>query len=546
MLKQIKLENGDVVIASTDVVGYLTGWIESLFKESQTLKNFGVMSALVLDTNNKIYWHGGFIHPKNIIPLSYAMNEEYYGQYPGTRAVKVPSLLCCIISKAAIEKSGAPNFDENNIFEMADYCLTLEEAGFKNYATDKVAVTFQGGPKSNEEVQKFQYQFASGADIFTKKWRGKLNADIKYPVLYSAKAGGPSGFARAARGYLSGLVQNNVNVYFEPLDNVMDSLDPTPDELVNGIFCERGDMLMPQITWGQAPWFIHNSGNYKIGHCEFEGEKLPAIWVRYCNMMNEVWVPTEWDKKKCITAGVIVPINVFPQGIDPNYFHPDYAPMTTDATENFKFLCNAAWFPRKNLRNLMVAFQSEFKKGEDVCLIIKTIDQGLNKGIENEVKDIPSVKDSAPVYVREEEIPDHRLPSLYTMADCFVMPTHGEGWGLPIFEALACGIPVITTGYGAPFEVLKNAKGEPLPGVKFIDCKMAPATENYVYMEGANWAEPNMIQLKKLMRESYNNRAAERQAAKATSAIIREKFSWQTIGKQIKDRLTEIYQVKFS
>ena len=54
---------------------------------------------------------------------------------------------------------------------------------------------------------------------------------------------------------------------------------------------ERGDMFMPQITWGQAPYFIKNSGMYKIGHCEFEATEAPEIWTRYCNMMDEIWVP---------------------------------------------------------------------------------------------------------------------------------------------------------------------------------------------------------------------------------------------------------------
>ncbi len=41
-------------------------------------------------------------------------------------------------------------------------------------------------------------------------------------------------------------------------------------------------------------------------------------------------------------------------------------------------------------------------------------------------------------YISESEI-----PKLYRMADCHVTATRGESWGLPIGEALACGLPVI-------------------------------------------------------------------------------------------------------
>ena len=69
------------------------------------------------------------------------------------------------------------------------------------------------------------------------------------------------------------------------------------------------------------------------------------------------------------------------------------------------------------------------------------------------------------------------------------LPSHGEGWGLPIFEALACGLPVITTGYGAPNETLRDDNGEPLPGVHFVDWEEGEAKTSYVYLEDKKWFE---------------------------------------------------------
>jgi hypothetical protein len=469
MLKQIKLESGDVVVIHPDVVGHLSYWIDSLFKASRNLPDFGVLSALILDSEKKIYFHGGFLTPNAAIPLSYAMGQEFYGQYPGTRQVDLVPFYCAIISKKLIDKLGLPEILGDDIFEDANYCLQAEANGFRIYTTDKLAVVYQGGPANKASLQAFSLNFTQKSNSFRERWGSIIKSHYKYPTLMMAKVSGPSGFAGVARNYLRGLTDNGVKMFFEPLDTVLDSVELTGDEIVNDLFLERGDMYMPQIIWGQAPYFIKNSGIYKIGHCEFEATEAPEVWIKYCNMMDELWVPTNWDREKFRKAGVNVPIYVIYQGVDPNYFHPNYAPMSTDAKESFKFLVNAAWFPRKNLRNLIVAFQSEFNKGEDVCLIVKTIDLGLNRGIKNELADIPSHPDSANVYVKEEELPDYQLPSLYTMSDCFVLPTRGEGWGLPLFEALACGVPVITTGYGAPFETLKDKNGKPYPGVHFVD-----------------------------------------------------------------------------
>jgi glycosyltransferase involved in cell wall biosynthesis len=218
--------------------------------------------------------------------------------------------------------------------------------------------------------------------------------------------------------------------------------------------------------------------------------------------------------------------------------------MVMDAKEPFRFITNAAWYPRKNLRNLILAFQQEFSKDDGVCLIVKTINLGLNKGIEQEVKEVPSLAGRANVYVREEETPFYQLGSFYTAGDCFVLPTRGEAWGLILFEALACGLPIITTGYGAPFEVLRTLDGKPLPGVHFIDWTEAMADEPYVYMEGNRWAEPSLPHLQKLMREVFNNREAEKAAALETSEIIRKNFAWREVMKPVVERLEDIYKTK--
>jgi glycosyltransferase involved in cell wall biosynthesis len=542
--KKIKLESGDVVVVSWEVLGHLSGWIDKLFTLSRKLPRLGILSPLILDQADKIYWHGGYFAPNLDSPVSFAMGEKWYGQYPGTREVEVAPLVCAIISKGLVEKLGIPEDAGEDIFSDADYCLQAMAHGFKIYATDGLVVQYGGAAARGIEKKAFVQKMASSGEAFRGRWGPIFRKSFRLPVCFHTETGTPSGFASAARGYIRGLTELGIKIYYDNLRGVYEQEELCEDELINAVRMERGIMSVPQIVWGQPPFFFKNSGAYKIGFAEFEGLRLPAGWADQCNSMDEVWVPTEWNRELFRRGGVNVPLYIVQQGIDPNYFHPKRHPMVMDAKEPFRFITNAAWYPRKNLRNLILAFQQEFSKDDGVCLIVKTINLGLNKGIEQEVKEVPSLAGRANVYVREEETPFYQLGSFYTAGDCFVLPTRGEAWGLILFEALACGLPIITTGYGAPFEVLRTLDGKPLPGVHFIDWTEAMADEPYVYMEGNRWAEPSLPHLQKLMREVFNNREAEKAAALETSEIIRKNFAWREVMKPVVERLEDIYKTK--
>jgi len=54
-------------------------------------------------------------------------------------------------------------------------------------------------------------------------------------------------------------------------------------------------------------------------------------------------------------------------------------------------------------------------------------------------------------------IPDEELPILYNCAKLFVYPSIYEGFGLPVLEAMACGVPVITSNTSSLPEIVKDA-----------------------------------------------------------------------------------------
>jgi glycosyltransferase involved in cell wall biosynthesis len=110
--------------------------------------------------------------------------------------------------------------------------------------------------------------------------------------------------------------------------------------------------------------------------------------------------------------------------------------------------------PRKNVVTLIRAFKRLQGRGfKNYVLIIAGEKGWLYKKIFEEIKSSGMERSIRLLgVVRDEE-----LPLLYNCADLFVYPSLYEGFGLPPLEAMACGVPIITSNTSSLPEVVGNA-----------------------------------------------------------------------------------------
>ena len=202
-------------------------------------------------------------------------------------------------------------------------------------------------------------------------------------------------------------------------------------------------------------------------------------------------------------------------------------------TTSYNFLCVAQFGPRKNLPNTIRWFLEEFKN-DDVGLIVKT---NISKNslmdremAEEQLKMLVShfSERKCKVYLIHGDMTDQEMHSLYQnrQIDAFLSLTHGEGFGLPIFEAAYSGLPVVATGWSGQLDFLSDGtRGDKFFSVAY---DIQPVQKEVVWpgviIEDSMWAYPREDSAKKNMRQCYDTRSEGREKARKYASKLYDRF----------------------
>lgn len=375
--------------------------------------------------------------------------------------------------------------------------------------------------------------------------------------------------------------------YGEHCRTVLRALNASDDEY---------DVYLINTNWGQTGW-VHEDNEERrwidslIMKTVTLGAKQSLNTVRF-DLSLQVQLPTEWsnmaNKNIGITAGiettkasdnwtaritnvdkVIVPSNhskqcfshseAAKQNIDvvPFAFRDiDPAPLDLELSTDFNFLSVALWSPRKNIEQTIVSFLQEFKDDE-VGLILKTsiksgstIDRYYTKErLTNLLKNFPEDR-KCKVYLLHGSVTDNEMSSLYRdkRVCCYVSTSHGEGFGLPMFEAASAGMPVISPNWGGQQDFLSitktNSRKENLSlTVKHEIAEVADRDLwDDIIVKGSKWCYPDTTSLKSRMREAYENPTKQNKRALKLQKHIKKSFTedkiYATMNKMFKEVLT--------
>jgi len=368
------------------------------------------------------------------------------------------------------------------------------------------------------------------------------------------------------------------------------------------------DIYVDNLNWGKTSWLWEDTEERKwidsllIKTMQFaqQGEKfdislqvtIPNEWQKMAPInigctagIETTLITSEWVEKTYLMDKIIVVSNFSREAFlntiysmqtqtgeqrkvsakGPfevvNYpFRPiDPSEIDLDLKYDFNFLAMAQWSPRKNIENTLRWFVEEFFD-QEVGLVLKTSVANnsyldyihTKRTIKNILEDSKYAERKCSIHLLHGYLKDSELSGLYhhPKIKALINISHGEGFGLPIFEAAGYGKPVITIGWGGqndflfvPEKVKGSKKKKMMPKFAKVDYTIGPVQKEAVWKgvlsAESQWAFADQGSFKMALRNVHKKYSIYQRRAKDLQKHIRKEFTSENMYKQFIDIVTE-------
>jgi hypothetical protein len=297
-----------------------------------------------------------------------------------------------------------------------------------------------------------------------------------------------------------------------------------------------------------------------------ETDRISRKWIEKSQIMDKILVVSEHAKTgftdtkyDVVDAQTNRPVKDWGCKVPVDVVHYpvkslDKTELDLDLDHDFNFLVVAQWGPRKNLKNTIKWFMDEFKN-DKVGLVVKTnlakncvFDRiAMTNKIKTTVAKFPDAKCS--VHLLHGYMTEKEMNGLYThpKIKAMVSMTHGEGFGLPLFEAAYNCLPIVATNWSGHLDFLhmpvKNKKGKvkdkPMFSRIAYELKEVNKAARWdgVIDQDAKWAFAEKGSYKMKLRDAYKDITRLKSSAKKLQKHLLENFNEE---KQYLDFATKI------
>lgn len=349
----------------------------------------------------------------------------------------------------------------------------------------------------------------------------------------------PGGYGQVARNFVLEIIRQGIPLKIVPIAQRRATLDDLTQEeknrLTAAVYTEvpENTVRILHMSPDGFPYHIDREAAANVGYTIFETDRIPAGWVEPCNLLDEVWVPTQFNMRTFAQSGVNAnKLRLLPYGVEVSRLQRVGDSLGLHAPDEFVFLYVCAFDFRKGIDLLLEAYLQEFKRTDKVRLWLKTWTppyagvESAGDWIEAEYGERIFSSDAPQIDIIEGYGQADDLIRMYQDCSLYITTDRANGWGMPPMEAMALGKPAATIDWSGSTEFMKEGSAlliRPTGRMEPVHPMLAGARPE-IYA-GHQWAEVSVEEVRRVMRYAYDNPEPLAEIARKGQESILKDFS---------------------
>ncbi len=471
----------DVVLLNNDLVFTQRDWLGRLRDAAYAAPEHGVIGCRLLgpEPEGRLYHVGGFIEADDLWgqQTESGVVERELAQFDRTRRVQGIAFALAYLRRDCLERIGPLDPAFHSYFEDTDYCLRAADAGIASVVAGAVTLQHDQHGSTQDDGGFRARLWAASRATFAVRWQARLKDAYRGQVLWQGATRADAAHAQLARQFVRRLDARGARMAFAPVaPEAVDAQDFRLELAARRRWAAPADVA---VVAAAGEHFAHAAGRRRIGIGNSPWQRVPASWAMAANTLDLLLVPDAFQRAAFQSAGVDVPVELLPIGVDRDYCHPR-VPAVPHPRGAFVFLAVVEDGGRDAPDVLVRAFLEAF--GADPAVELLLYLRPGSGTARNRDALAPLVAAHPNIGVLDGwAFPWHQRAQLLASIGAYVSARRTGAWDPLTAEALACGKALVATDFGST-GALARTHGLAVACADLVEDARQP---------GACWAEPD-------------------------------------------------------